>query len=58
MKNIKVPHTFTIIFFVVFFCAILTYVIPMGNMMYRRLHMSRTARKRRKQFWMPTHSVW
>lgn len=31
MKNIKVPHTFTIIFFVVFFCAILTYVIPMGQ---------------------------
>lgn len=31
MNNIKVPHTFIIIFFVIAFCAAMTYVIPMGQ---------------------------
>lgn len=29
-KGIKTPHTFVIIFFVILFCAMLTYVIPVG----------------------------
>lgn len=31
MKKVNIPHTFVIIFFVVLFCALLTYLIPMGQ---------------------------
>ena len=30
-KPIQFPHTFVIIFFVVLVCAVLTYIIPMGQ---------------------------
>ncbi len=30
-KQFNFPHTFVILFFVVLFCAVLTYMIPMGQ---------------------------
>lgn len=31
MKSLKIPHTFTIVFLIIVFCAILTWVIPGGE---------------------------
>ena len=31
MKNLKIPHTFTIVFFIIIACAILTWILPGGE---------------------------
>jgi uncharacterized ion transporter superfamily protein YfcC len=31
MKKIKIPHTFTIVFSIIVFCAIMTWILPGGE---------------------------
>lgn len=51
MKKIKMPDTFVIIFFVVVFASLLTYIVPVGKFeMHEVTYVTNTGKKKQGQY--------